>query len=274
MKWKLQVALLLTSVLFSFQVSAQSFTLGIVPQQSAKKLARLWTPIVKYLSEKTGHDIRFATAHNIPTFEERLLKGEYDIAYMNPYHYTVFHQKPGYRAIAKQPNKKIKGIIVVPKDSKIESLEELNNSKMAFPSPAAFAASVIPRAQLTKQNIAIEESYVSSHDSVYLGVAKGFFKAGGGVKRTLNNTDPKIKEQLKILWTTNGYTPHAIAVGPDVDAQVAQSIQQALLSMNDTEEGRKLLKSINFNGMAVASNEEWDDVRALDIKLLEHMLQP
>lgn len=251
---------------------AETLSFGIVPQQSAKKLAKLWTPIFKHLSDKTGTTIRFATANNIPTFEERVRSGEYDIAYMNPYHYTVFSQKPGYDAIARQKNKRIKGIVVVKKDSDIKSLEELDKQKLAFPSPAAFAASVLPRAKMEQDGMAIEPKYVSSHDSVYLSVSKGFFVAGGGVMRTFNNTAPEVREKLRVLWTTPTYTPHAIAVHPRVKPETVAKLKQALLEMNTDPEGQRLLKTINFKGIELAQNADWDDVRGLNIRLLDHLI--
>lgn len=267
-------ALLIYCLLSSYHyANAQALTLGIVPQQSAQKLARLWTPICTYLSEKVGQEIRFSTAHDIPTFEKRVLEGQYDIAYMNPYHYTVFHERPGYNAIAKQKNKKIKGIIVVTKDSPIKSLSELDGSTLAFPAPAAFAASVLPRAKMAKDGIAITPKYVSSHDSVYLTVSRNLFPAGGGVQRTLNNTNPAVSDRLRILWTTPGYTPHAIATHPRIDNQLKLKIQNALIEMNTDPKGIELLKSINFKGMDKAQDKDWNDVRDLNITLLEHLLQ-
>lgn len=254
-------------------VQAQTLTLGIVPQQSAKKLARLWTPICTYLSKKVGHEIRFSTANDIPTFEKRVLEGQYDIAYMNPYHYTVFHERPGYEAIAKQKNKRIKGIIVVPKDSKLTSLQELDGNTLAFPAPAAFAASVLPRAKIAKEGIKITPQYVSSHDSVYLTVSRKIFPAGGGIQRTLSNTSTEVSDQLRILWTTPGYTPHAIATHPDLDTKIKNKLQKALIEMNTDPEGQALLKSISFKGMEIADNKDWDDVRDLNITLLEHLLK-
>lgn len=252
---------------------ADTLSFGIVPQQSAKKLAKLWTPIFKHLSNKTGTTIRFATANNIPTFEERVRSGQYDIAYMNPYHYTVFSQKPGYDAIARQKNKRIKGIVVVKKDSEIKSLEELDKQKLAFPSPAAFAASVLPRAKMEQDGMEIEPKYVSSHDSVYLSVSKGFFVAGGGVMRTFNNTAPEVREKLRVLWTTPTYTPHAIAVHPRVKPETVAKLKQALLEMNTDPEGQRLLKTINFKGIELAQNADWDDVRGLNIRLLDHLIE-
>jgi len=260
-------------LLAAVSVQAETLTFGIVPQQSAKKLAKKWTPIFRYLSAKTGDEIRFSTARNIPTFEKRLSEGQYDIAYMNPYHYTVFHREPGYQAFARQKDKKIKGILVVRKDSPLKMLNELADQKLAFPSPAAFAASVLPRAQLTNDKIPFKPTYVSSHDSVYLNVARGLFPAGGGVMRTFNNTDPAVREQLRVLWTTKTYTPHAFAAHPSVDKAVVGRLQKALLGMNDDPEGRALLKTINFKGMQSAENTDWDDVRGLGLNILDQLIR-
>jgi len=251
----------------------KTYKLGVVPQQSAKVLAKLWTPISQYLSANTGLKIIFSTAKDIPTFEKRLLEGEYDIAYMNPYHFTVFNQIPGYQAIAKEQNKRIKGIIVVAKNSSVKQLSDVNGSELAFPAPAAFAASVLPRAKMRDLGIELTPKYVSSHDSVYLGVANGFFIAGGGIMRTFNNLEQSTREKLKILWTTPGYTPHAIAVHPEMNSEIADKIQNAILSMKDTAKGKKLLESVKFKNLGEATSSDWDDVRALKIKLLEHMLK-
>ncbi|WP_104403092.1 phosphate/phosphite/phosphonate ABC transporter substrate-binding protein [Vibrio penaeicida] len=264
---------LLIAFLFSSSIWSAELTFGIVPQQSAKKLAAKWGPIFKYISEKTGHTILFATAKDIPTFEKRLLEGQYDLAYMNPYHYTVFSVRPGYEAFAKQKDKKIKGIIVVKNDSPIQELSELNKKNLAFPSPAAFAASVLPRAKMAQDGINFKPTYVSSHDSVYLAVSKGIFPAGGGVYRTFNNTSPKVRSSLKVLWDTPEYTPHAFAALPTLDPQVISDIRSVILEMNNSPEGLKLLKTINFKAISEAKDSDWDDVRSLDIKLLSHFLE-
>ncbi|UAB74073.1 phosphate/phosphite/phosphonate ABC transporter substrate-binding protein [Vibrio sp. SCSIO 43132] len=270
--YRIQPLLLLVLTLFSTSSWSDEITFGVVPQQSAKKLAAKWGPIFLYISKKTGHNIHFATAKDIPTFEKRLLNGEYDLAYMNPYHYTVFSQKPGYQAFAKQTDKKIKGIVVVPKDSELKDLAELSGSTLAFPSPAAFAASVLPRAKMQQEGISFSPQYVSSHDSVYLAVSKGIFPAGGGVMRTFNNTSPEVRSSLKVMWSTPGYTPHAFAALSTLDPQIVSSISNALQEMIADEEGKKLLKSINFKGVSPAEDSDWDDVRSLEISLLNSLL--
>lgn len=242
-----------------------SLTMGIVPQQAASKLARLWGPIIHKLSQNTDLKIRFVTAPNIPTFEQRLAQGEYDIAYMNPYHFTVFNEAPGYKAIAKAENKKIKGIFVTQKDSPITDLTELDGTTLAFPAPAAFAATLLTQAELKKRNISFIPKYVSSHDSVYQAVAKGIYPAGGGIVRTLNNIDPAIKSQLRILWTSDGFTPHAVAIHPRLNVQTTQKIREAITHLHTDEEGKQLLAALNITAFEAANDSEWDDVRSLNI---------
>lgn len=261
----------LVFVLFfhSAQVLAhQSLSFGIVPQQSASKLLQLWGPLINQISEMSGVDIHFSTAPDIPTFEKRLAQGQYDIAYMNPYHYVVFHDSANYQAIAKASNKQIKGILVVAKESKIDSLQALQQLTLAFPAPAAFAATILPQSELTKQSVEFSAKYVSSHDSVYRAVTKGIYPAGGGVLRTFNNMPEEIKSQLRILWTTKGYTPHAIATHPRIDEKIKFKIQQAIIKLTNQPAGNKSLKGINIKAFESAKNSDWDDIRQLNIQLL------
>ncbi|MDC5707386.1 phosphate/phosphite/phosphonate ABC transporter substrate-binding protein [Vibrio europaeus] len=261
--------LALSTLLLSTATLADTLTFGVVPQQSASRLAKQWGPLVDTLKEQTGYEITFSTAPNIPEFEKRLSEGQYDLAYMNPYHYTVFSQVSGYRAIAKAKDKRIKGIIVARRSNDYQSLEDLQGQTLAFPSPAAFAATVLTQSDLKTADVEFEPDYVSSHDSVYLSVAKGFYPAGGGVMRTFNTLPDVVKSQLVPIWTTKPYTPHAIAYHPRLTNDQANAIQAALVSLQNTSKGGQQLKSLNIKGFEEASDSDWDDVRALNIKILE-----
>lgn len=248
-----------------------TFSFGIVPQQSATVLAKKWLPIFRYLNKKTGHKFVFKTNKTIPEFENNLLGKKYDFAYMNPYHYTVFHKKSGYKAILKQGQKQIKGILVAHKNSRIDSLADLNNQTVAFPAPAAFAATVIPKSTMKSQDINVTSQYVSSHESVYKNVAYGNFVAGGGIERTFANTPKEITDNLKVFWRSKGYTPHAIAFTGDIPQSVVDKVINAFLEMNSDEEGEKLLESIKFKSIEAANDSDWDDVRDLNIELLNDL---
>ena len=247
---------------------------GVVPQQSARTLAGNWAPLLASVGEASGTPLRFRTAKDIPEFERRLAAGEYDLAYMNPYHYTVFSQRPGYRAFAKARDKQIKGILVVPKDSPIAHPRELAGQQLAFPAPAAFAASILTRAYLAGEGIAFTPHYVASHDSVYRTVAKGLYGAGGGVMRTFNSMEPEVRDRLRVLWTSEGNTPHAFAAHPRVPAEALERIIAAMVALDRTESGAALLGPLRIVGIETAEDADWDDVRGLGIDLLDALAQP
>ena len=63
------VTLLLMSARYGYaETPAVSYSFGIGPQQSATELAKRWTPVMQYLSEKSGVTLQFTTAKDIPTF--------------------------------------------------------------------------------------------------------------------------------------------------------------------------------------------------------------
>tara|TARA_R110002167_G_scaffold141835_2_gene330236 strand:- start:26 stop:868 length:843 start_codon:yes stop_codon:yes gene_type:complete len=241
---------------------------GIVPQQSAAKLARNWVPLLKLISNNTGIELKFATAPDIPTFEKRLVAGEYDIAYMNPYHYAVLSEEEGFKALVHELGKKIKGIIVAKKNSKINKLEDLSKQTIAFPAPASFAATLIPKANLAHKNISFQSKYVNSHDAVYRNIAMGRFVAGGGIIRTFNALPEFYRKQLKIIWTSDGYTPHAIATHPRVNEETRQKLLSGFLDIENSDSSVQLLTPLRMKGFTQANDQEWNDVRSLDIHLL------
>ena len=265
---KILIAVLLLAFSQFVMAAEKIYTFGIVPQQAASEMAKTWLPFLDALSRKSGVKLRFVTAPDIPEFEKRLAEGAYDIAYMNPYHYTVFHKKSGYEAFAREKDRKIKGIIVVRQDSKIKDIKELNGTTLVFPSPAAFAASILPRAALRKAGVNFTTKFVSSHDSVYLNVQHGIYPAGGGIVRTFDMLDEPVKQDLRVLWTTPAYTPHAIATH-QLPKAVAKKLLDALLNMSDDPAGQETLKLIGFKGVEAARDADWDDVRQLNITELD-----
>lgn len=240
-----------------------TLSFAIVPQQSATRLAKIWAPLLQEISERIGKKLVFATTKDIPSFEACLAQGAYDFAYMNPYHYVVFHEKTGYRAFARQKDKLLKGLIVVRNDSPFTKLSDLNGKMIAFPSPAAFGASVIPRAEMVAQNVQFEPRYVKSHDSVYRAVAAKIIPAGGGVIRTFNTVSPDIRAQLRVIFRTDGYTPHAFAAHPNLSSETLQSVLDAFLALSVSSSD--LLVPLGMKGLEQAEDKDWDDVRSLGL---------
>lgn len=245
------------------------YSFGVAPEYSVTFLARVSVPLLNVLQSKSGLQLRFATAPDLPTFERRLAAGEYDFAYMDPYHYTVFHRHPGYRVFAKEKDRLLRGIVVVRQDAPYRELADLRGQTLVFPAPAAFAATLLARTEFARLGIAITPRFVTSHDSVYLNVARGFNPAGGGIVRTFERLQPEVRDRLRILWTTQAFPPSAFAAHPRISVAVVERLQQAMLHLDDDAAGRAALATIGFKAIATAQDADYDAVRALHIELLD-----
>lgn len=252
-------------LLLSLNVSAQTITVGIVPQFSVKKLHGIWQPILDELSKETGYDFVFRGAPDIPSFEKEFLAGQFDLAYMNPYHYLV--AEASYRPLVRDTGRQLYGIIVVPKDSDIQSLADLDGKMIAMPAPNALGASLMTRAAMTNDyGINYYTKYVKTHSSVYLNVALGKAAAGGGVQKTFNQQPERIKNRLRVLYETTKVAPHPVVVNKSLPEEVGQKIQAAFLKIATTEDGRELLSKVPMKKLGIATQEDYEPIRALKLE--------
>lgn len=250
---------------FSVQVVAQSYILGVVPQQSPLILYKKWMPVVNYLSSATGLDIQFRTEKSIVEFEKSLYAGKYDLAYMSPYHYVIANKKQGYQSVVRR-KKDIKGILVAPHESSEDAIN--SNTTFLFPSANAFAATLVMKYELLEKygldlNKTQNFKYVNSHDSVYKGVARNFGGLGGGVQRTFDNLNSEDdKKKLKILYVTKGYPSHPIAIKPTMLADDKNILVEAMLSMPV-----EILSTLSMEEIKIVDDAEYDVIRELSKRL-------
>ena len=101
-----------------------------------------------------------------------------------------------------------------------------------------------------------------------MSVARGIFVGGGGVNRTLNNVSPEIRDQLRVLWTSQPYTSHPLAAHPRLGMEKTNQISAALTERENSEQGRSLFKRLGWKGVERAKDKQWDDVRKLKLEPL------
>ncbi|AXH09644.1 hypothetical protein CP960_06520 [Malaciobacter halophilus] len=258
---RLSIFLLLATFAYSSEI-----TLGVVPQQSPLKLSKKWLKVTSYLEQQTGIKVVFKTEISIPKFEKELYSGNYDISYMNPYHFIIANKKQNYKAFIRA-NKNIEGILLS-KSKKVEfTKENLENKRFLFPAPNAFAATLLTKLELKEKfGFDIDKQakvlYVNSHDSVYKGISREVGYLGGGIVRTFNNfVNNADKKNLHIVYKTSSYPSHPIAFHPNVDKKIINKLENAFLKM--PEELKKLLSIKNF---IKTNSNEYEVIKKLDVE--------
>lgn len=208
-----------------------AYSVGVVPQFDERRIHSVWAPLLEKLGEITGCELKLVGSKSIDSFEQEIREGKFEFAYVNPVQVWMGFTVQGYLPLMRSSSKKLQGIIVVKRDDQIQGLKELEGEKVAFPSPIALGATLLPQDDLSQRGIHFLPQYVKTHSSVYFHVAKGLVRAGAGVARTFNEQPAFIKDRLRIIHTTNGVFPHAFVAHGRVPKQVTESIQQAWLAL-------------------------------------------
>ncbi len=240
--------LILSCLVLSHTATAKPqvvYNFGVVPQFESRVLFSIWQPVLKELEKRTGLGFRLVGSPKIPVFEKSFLAGKFDFAYTNPFHLTLTEDSQGYIPLVRDGSRMLQGVIVVRDDSPYQQLADLQNSVIAFPSPNALGASLATRASFNKSGLtSYTPKYVQTHSSVYLHVATGLADAGGGVLSTLQARPESVQQRIRVIHSATGIPTHPVCVHPRIPPAHRQKVQQALLEMSRSAEGKKLLARI------------------------------
>lgn len=225
---------------------AVSYSIAVVPQFRAEEIHRDWTPVLERLRAATGASFSLRIAADIPAFEESVLAGAPDFAYMNPYHQVMARKAQGYIPLVRD-SKPLTGILVVRKDDPIKSVRELDGKEVAFPAPNAFGASLWIRALLAeREKIRILPAYVKTHSNAFRYAATGKAAAAGGIGVTLVDEPEELRSTLRVLLETPGVAPHPLSAHPRVPEAVRRLVAETLLGMAQDAAGQAMLKDIQM----------------------------
>lgn len=239
-----------------------TYTIGVVPQFEQRKLFKIWQPIINELEARTGFSLHLVGSPKIPVFEQKFMAGKYDFAYMNPFHTLKAYENQGYTPLVKDGSRRLKGVLVVKKDSPIQSLSELEGKVLAFPAPNALGASLLMRAELsTLHGISFLPRYVQTHSSVYLNVALGQAVAGGGVLSTLRSQPQNVQDKLRVLYETRSVAPHPLTAHARVPEADRLIMKNAWLEFAETDTGKVLLSKIPMRVSVSAELEDYTSMQ-------------
>lgn len=225
--------------------SAVPFKVYIVPQLTATQTYKYWAPLLEQVGQQTNQCFDLLVPTSIPQFESDLNDGLPDFAFMNPYHAVMKWRESEYVPLVASIEP-IYGVLSVSRGSKIQKIQDLKGSKIAFPAPNAFAASLLIRATLTLEGVPFTPVYLKTHSNVYRAIIRGDVAAGGGIHSTFLAEPVELKEELRVLMETKRYTAHPFSANARIPVGLQHQIQDAFLQIGKTDAGRKLLNDVQL----------------------------
>ena len=246
----------------------KSYAFNVLNQRSIALTAQYWNPILTYVTSKTGIPLELKLAKTAKEGNALAEKGAYDFLYTNHF-FTPERDKLGYRVIARPAGPGIKSQIVVPADSPVKTLSDLEGKDVAFVSPDGFTGYWLSYDALLAAKVKVNVVFTGNQEasSAQLKVNK---VAAAGVNSTIMARYGRREGfEYRALWTSELFQDLCIMANPKVPADKATAVANALAGMLKDPAGRKiledgadLLKSAGELGFVIAENRDYDNYRA------------
>lgn len=233
----------------------ETLLIGLIPERNIFKQFERYEPLAAYLSSRTGVEVKLkALAHYgnvIENFESLKLDG----AFFGSFGYSLAHARLGVEVLARPEAldgaSMYRGVMFVRKDSGITSVAAMKGKRLALVARATAAGCLFPLVHLHNAGVDKPEAYFSevyyagSHDGTIRDVLEGKADVGASknsVFQELAAADPRIRRELRIVAESVDVPENALAVRRTIDPAVKEKVLDALITMHEVAEGKKVLE--------------------------------
>lgn len=237
-------------------------TLGYFPLITTVALFKRFAPLRDYLSSALERPVILETAKDFPTFVQRTDERKYDIVVTAP-HFTVRAADSGKYVVRATLTSDVQQLIVVREDSTIKSLSDLAGQKVATPPRSALITMMgmqyLSDAGLNQDNIPTYitfKSHNAANEAVIGNEAVAAIASSNIIKKALEQGQP-----LRVFSKGLQLPNMATLVASDLNDTIGNQIVAALVNMNNTEQGRQVLRQISFPGYRAIEAKEYEPAR-------------
>jgi phosphonate transport system substrate-binding protein len=261
-------------VLFLSGIASAEIKLGTVPRLDAAELQAMYAPLAEYLSSEIGEKVSIIVPKTFTAYKEAAKSGQFDIGFSNPLIYVeVKHSAVDIEPLALssevQSGTRLRGIIIVRKDSGITKLQDLKNKKISFmdkDSPAGymFQMLLLSKAGLDVHNDFTILPFLKRHDKVIMSVIDKTADAGGIREDELEKMKDKMDlSQLRIIGYTDYFPNWPVFAGPKMKKATMEKVRAALIKLKPNDpQSKKILEPARLTGFIPVSDKEYDGLRS------------
>jgi len=245
----------------------QAYAFNVLNQRSIALTAQYWNPILTHVSRKSGVPLELKLAKTAQ--EGNAIAEKYGYAFLYTNHFfTPQRDRLGYRVIARPAGPGIKSQIVVPLDSPIAKLQDLNGKDVAFVTPDGFTGYWLPYDALLRANVKVKVVFTGNQEASSAQLRVNKVAAAGVNSSVMARYGRRESFEYRALWTSDLYQDLCIMASPKVPADKVAAVRAALIGMvkdpeglQILEAGAELLKSSGDLGFVAADNRDYDNYR-------------
>jgi phosphonate transport system substrate-binding protein len=219
---------------------------GVVPNQNPESVEANYKPFGDYLSEQLGRQVELTVPTSYNAVVEAMVNNELDLAYYGGLTYVQARNRADVVPLVTEINPKTgdttyRSVIIVPADSEIEDVSELEGRDFAFGSVSSTSGSLYPAIMLRDAGIDYRTdlgnfNYTNGHDATAQAVANGQVDAGGLEDRILYNLQDEgtVDEgSVRVVEESEPIEGYPWVVRDALPDDLKSEIAQAFLDLDD-----------------------------------------
>jgi phosphonate transport system substrate-binding protein len=246
---------------------------GTVPRTNAAALQKMFQPLADYLTAEIGEKVTVVIPKDFESVKTDAKEGKMDIGFVNPLLYVqikkIIDIEPLALSSEVKSGTRLRGIIVVRKDSGINELKDLKGKKFMFVEEDSPAGHIFQKLLLSRAGFDVDKDVVmlpfgKSHENVVKAVFDRTADAGGVREEQLDKMKGTLDvSQLKIVGYSNYFPNWPMFASPNLKRETAGKIRAALLKLKPNDpKNEQILGPARLTGFIPVTDKEYDDLRA------------
>src|SRR5918999_2152366 len=223
-------------------IAQQAYSFYVLHQRTVSLTAQYWNPILTHVSRKSGVPLELKLAKTAQEGNANAEAGKYDFLYTNHF-FTPERDRLGYRVIARPAGPGIRSEIVVPLDSPIQSLQDLQGKEVGFVSPDGFTGYWLPLDALLRATVDVKVVFTGNQEASSAQLRVNKIAAAGVNSSVMARYGRREAFNYRALWTSEAYGDLCIMASPKVPADKVTAVKTALINMVNDPEGRQILEA-------------------------------
>ncbi len=248
--------------------AAKGYGFNVLNQRTIALTAEYWNPILSYVSKKSGVPLQLKLSKNAREGNAIAEKGGYDFLFTNHF-FTPERDGLGFHVIARPVGPGVNSQIVVPSDSPIRSLQDLEGKEVGFVSPDGFTGFWLPADTLLRAKINVKSTFTGNQEASIAQLKIGKIAAAGVNGTVLERYARREGFAYRALWTSATFPDLCIMAHERVPASQVAAVKTAFAGMGKDAEGRKVLetsaaviKATGELGFVASEDRDYDSYRA------------
>jgi phosphonate transport system substrate-binding protein len=244
-----------------------SYAFYVLHQRTVSLTAQYWNPILTHVSKKSGVPLELKLAKTAHQGNANAEAGMYDFQYTNHF-FTPERDRLGWKVFVRPAGPGIRSQVVVPEDSPIKSLQDLDGKEVGFVSRDGFTGYWLPYDALLRAKVNITPVFTGNQEASFAQLRVNKISAAGVNSSVMARYGRREAFKYRALWTSEPYGDLCIMANPKVPAKVVAAVRDALIDMSTDPEGRKVLQAgadlLKMNGelgFVAADDSEYDNYR-------------